>query len=167
MPEKRKSATNPAALRALEEQKRKSVAQLLFKCARLLNELAIARVNQQGVAPSLRQSHTNLFPHLDFKGVRITELARRLDISKQAVSHSVAELEGLGYVELLVDPDDARAKLVRFTKKGADGIAHGLRVLSELEQELAAKIGKRHMHALHEALLAAETALTTQFTTKQ
>ena len=57
---------------------------------------------------------------------------------------------------------DARAKLVRFTKKGTGAIAHGLSVLAELERELAAKIGERKMHALHEALLATEAALGEQ-----
>jgi DNA-binding MarR family transcriptional regulator len=150
---------SPAALRALETKKRASVAQLLFKCARLLNEQAIARVNREAGAKALRPSHTNLFPHIDFQGVRITELARRLDVSKQAVSQSVAELEALGVVELLVDPKDARARLVRFTSKGAEGLAQGLRVLGELELELMARIGERHMRALHRALLAAENAL--------
>jgi DNA-binding MarR family transcriptional regulator len=157
---KEKPSASPAVLRKLSQKKRESVAQLLFKCARLLNERAITRVNQQGLSPSLRPSHTNLLPHLDFEGVRITELSRRLDISKQAVSQSVAELEAQGVVELLVDPADARAKLVRFTKKGADAIAHGLGVLAELESELSAKIGERRMRALHDALLAAEAALS-------
>lgn len=164
-----KSPARPAALQALETMKRKSVAQLLFKCARLLNERAIARVNQSAGAPKLRPSHTNLFPHIDFEGVRVTELARRLDISKQAVSQTVAELEEQGVVELLVDPKDARAKLVRFTRKGAEAIAHGLSVLRELELELKAQIGEHHMRALHRALLAAESALEppAQFTRKQ
>ena len=157
--DERQSSVSPAVLRKLSHKKRESVAQLLFKCARLLNERAIARVNEQGMTPALRPSHTNLLPHLDFEGVRITELSRRLDISKQAVSQSVAELEALGVVELLVDPGDARAKLVRFTKKGADAIAHGRSVLAELERELAGKIGERQMHALHDALLATEAAL--------
>lgn len=154
-----KPGPSPAALRSLQAQKRASVAQLLFKCARLLNERAIARVNQRGSTSPLRPAHTSLFPHIDFDGVRITELARRLDISKQAVSQSVAELEELGVVELLSDPADARAKLVRFTSKGAEGIAQGLRVLGELERELETQIGKRRMRALHQALLAAELAL--------
>ena len=148
-----------SALRSLEVKKRGSVAQLLFKCARLFNERAIARVNANSPGPRLRQAHTNLFPHIDFEGVRITELARRLDISKQAVSQTIAELEELGVVELLVDPADARAKLVRFTSKGAESIAAGLRVLNELERELESRIGERHMRALHRALLAAENAL--------
>ena len=146
-------------LKALERKKRASVGQLLFKCARLLNERAIDRVNRQVGQPVLRASHTNLFPHIDFEGVRLTELAQRLGITKQAVGQVVAELEEMGVVELRPDPSDGRAKLVRFTAKGAKGIEHGLSVLAELETELASKIGKRHMRALHQALLAAEAVL--------
>src|SRR5687767_2166502 len=105
-------------LKALERKKRQSVGQLLFKCARLLNERAIARVNRQVGQPVLRASHTNLFPHIDFEGVRLTELAQRLGVTKQAVGQVVAELEELGVVEVRPDPSDGRAKLVRFTTKG-------------------------------------------------
>ena len=76
--------TKPPADPAFEARKRASVAQLLFKCARLVNERAIETANDLPHAIPLRRSHTNLFPHLDFEGVRITELARRLDVSKQA-----------------------------------------------------------------------------------
>lgn len=147
-------------LEALERLKRESVGQLLFKCARLLNERALARVNRDESQPVLRPAHTNLFPHIDFEGVRLTELARRLGVTKQAVSQLVAELEELGVVELVPDPTDGRAKLVRFTPKGAQAIEHGLSVLRELECELEAQIGSARMRALHDALLAAERALS-------
>ncbi len=143
-----------------EQLKRQSVAQLLFKCARLVNEEAIRRVNQSvGPEPALRASHTALFPHLTVEGVRGADLAKKLGVSKQAISQLVAELEYWGVVEQVDDPKDGRAKLVRFTAKGEQGLLQGLAVLSELEQELADKIGKRRMQELHTALLALEKAL--------
>lgn len=146
---------------AFEALKRNSVAQLLFKCARLVNERAIERVNQRvGPEPALRASHTALFPHLTAEGVRGAELAKKLGVTKQAVSQLVAELEYWGVVEQVEDPNDGRAKLVRFTPKGQEGLLQGLAVLSELEQELAEQIGKRRMQELHAALLALEGALT-------
>ena len=144
---------------ALEARKRDSVAQLLFKCARLINERAIAKVNELPHPIRLRTSHTNLFPHLDFEGVRITELARRLDISKQAVSQTIAELELMDVVETIPDPSDGRARLARFTEKGKLGIMQGLGVLRELEVEMERTIGKAKFAALHEALLALELML--------
>jgi DNA-binding MarR family transcriptional regulator len=149
----------PVDLPALEIQKRASVGQLLLKCARLFNERAIERVNSRAGAPMLRPSHTNLFPHLDFQGTRLTELAKKLGVSKQAVGQTVAELEAFGVVESITDPADARAKLVRFTPKGAESIADGLRVLGTIEQELTSEVGTDQMAALHTSLVALEAAL--------
>jgi DNA-binding MarR family transcriptional regulator len=143
-----------------EELKRQSVAQLLFKCARLVNERAIERVNTKlGPEPALRASHTALFPHLTAEGVRGADLAKKRGVTKQAVSQLVAELEYWGVVEQVADPKDGRAKLVRFTPKGEQGLLEGVAVLRELEQELSDKIGKRRMQDLHTALLALEKAL--------
>jgi DNA-binding MarR family transcriptional regulator len=142
-----------------EALKRQSVAQLLFKCARLVNERAIARVNERGTGPALRASHTAVFPHLSAEGVRGAELAKKLGVTKQAVSQLVTELEEWGVVEQIADPQDGRAKLVRFSKKGEQAMLQGLAVLNQLEAELSDKIGKRRMQELHTALLALEKAL--------
>lgn len=145
---------------AFEALKRQSVAQLLFKCARLVNERAIERVNQQlSPAPALRASHTALFPHLSREGVRGADLAKKLGVTKQAVSQLITELEEWGVVEQVADPADGRAKLVRFTKKGEQGLVQGILVLQGIERELSDKIGKRRMQELHTALLALEKAL--------
>jgi DNA-binding MarR family transcriptional regulator len=145
----------------LEDKKRRSVAQLLFKCARLVNERAIERVNREsGPSPPLRASHTALFPHLTSDGVRGADLAKKLGVTKQAISQLVAELEYWGVVEQVEDPNDGRAKLVRFTPKGEQGLLQGLAVLGTIEAELGDKIGKRRMQELHTALLALEKALT-------
>jgi DNA-binding MarR family transcriptional regulator len=141
--------------RDLEAAKKRSVAQLLFKCARLLNDRAIARANEGQDGFALRQAHTRLLPHLDFEGTRIVDLAKKMDVTKQAVSQLVTELESAGFVELVPDPDDGRAKRARLTKKGVEGIQRGLEVLTGLEKD----IGKEKMRALHDALLALETAL--------
>src|SRR5687768_16474286 len=116
-------------LEALEKEKRASVGQLLFKCTRLWDERAVARVNRQLGQPVIRPAHTKLLPHIDFQGTRLSDIAKRIGISKQAVGQLVAEMQEMGVVELLADPEDGRAKLVRFTSKGAAGIRHGLEVL--------------------------------------
>jgi DNA-binding MarR family transcriptional regulator len=144
---------------ALEVRKRASAIQLLFKCARLANERAMARVNEQAGRPLLKGAHTALLPHLTYEGVRVVELARKLEISKQAVSQTLAEMAEAGVVELTPDPSDGRAKLVRLTNAGAASIAQGLSVLEALERELAAEIGDSKMRALHDALVALEAAL--------
>lgn len=138
---------------AIEAAKRASTAQLLFKCARLLNEQGLARVRAETGQP-VRPAHAALFPHIDLEGTRITEIARRAGITKQAVGQLVDDLEAMGTVERVRDPTDGRARLVRFAR-GPDGdhaILHGLRVLGALEAELRAEVGADRWAALHDTL---------------
>jgi hypothetical protein len=46
--------------------------------------------------PRLRRSHTSLLPHIDLGGTRVTDLAERLGVSKQAASQLVDDLEAIG-----------------------------------------------------------------------
>src|SRR5204863_3802125 len=63
----------------------------------------------------LRFSHGYLVQHLVEGERTIGELAERLEVTQQAVSKTVAELEGLGYLERLADAADARVRRVRLT----------------------------------------------------
>jgi DNA-binding MarR family transcriptional regulator len=143
-------------LRAAE---RASVLARLFRCARLADEAAMARVNSEAGRNVLRRAITNLLPHLSFDGIRVVELARKVGVSKQAVSKLLGELAGAGLVEMVPDPADQRAKLVRYTPRGFAAIQHGLSVLAALERELKQKVGARRMRALGEILDALLTAL--------
>jgi DNA-binding MarR family transcriptional regulator len=144
---------------ALDVAKRASTLQLLFRAARLLDEAAVARVRADPAAAAMRTAHTALLPHLDFTGIRLTELAARVGVSKQAVAPLIDELEAMGTVERIADPDDGRAKRIRLSKRGAAAIHHGLSVLATVEAELAAAVGKPRMDDLHRALTAVLAAL--------
>lgn len=139
---------------ALEAAKNESTLQLLFKAARLLDELALKRASERSGRPRLRRSHTSLLPHIDLEGTRITDLAERLGVSKQAASQLVDDLEQLGVLAREPDPDDARAKRVVFTPLGRNGLLEGLSLLRELERELASQIGNQPMAELRRALVA-------------
>ena len=141
----------------LEQAKRANVPQLLMKCARLVNDRGMARAAERFGFP-LRASHTALFPHIDLEGTRLTELARRVGVSTQAVGQIVGELEAGGVLVREPDPQDGRAKLVRFAD-GGRSLLEGLAVLGEVETELEAEIGRRAMRSLHAALVALLDAL--------
>src|SRR5688500_14909115 len=64
----------------------------------------------------LRFAHGYAIQHLIGGALPVGELARRLEVTQQATSKVVAELEGLGYLERLVDPADARVKHVALTE---------------------------------------------------
>jgi DNA-binding MarR family transcriptional regulator len=158
------STINPAQRPDLEAAKRASAGQLLLKAARLLDERALARVNRDAHArgakqPMLRPAHTRLLPHIDFEGTRLVTIAERIGVTKQAVSQWIAELEEMKVVELVPDPDDARAKRVRFTPRGLEAIHHGLGVLRGIEDDLAARVGAKEMERLRRTLASVVTEL--------
>jgi len=137
----------------LEVKKQESGIQVLLKTARLAGDLALRRANQQRKHTTpLRPSHTALFPHIDFEGVRITTLAERVGISKQAVSQLIGDLEQRGTVELNADPSDGRAKLVRYTKRGQRELLEGLQLLREIELEIEQTIGDKKLRLFRKTL---------------
>jgi DNA-binding MarR family transcriptional regulator len=70
--------------------------------------------------PDLRSAHMGIIIHIDHPpgGTRLTELAERMQITKQSLGELVDYLEPRGYVERIPDPADRRSKLVRLTQKG-------------------------------------------------
>lgn len=145
---------SPSFAARLDAAKHESTLQLLFKAARLLDEEALDRIAQKPGRPRLRRSHMSLFPHIALEGTRITDLAERLGVTKQAVSQLVDDLVGFGVLSKTRDPEDARARRVVFTEQGREGIFEGLGTLRELEQELASAIGERPIAELRHALIA-------------
>ena len=49
---------------------------------------------------------------------RPSALARKLRVSRQAMQKTLADLEDKGYLKLVPDPDDRRAKHVRLSRTG-------------------------------------------------
>lgn len=148
-----RARTDTAFRETLAARKHASTLQLLLRAARLVDEEALRRIALQAGAPRLRPSHTSLLPHIDLEGTRITVLAERRGISKQAVSQLVAELEEAGVLAREADPDDARAVRVVFTERGRRGLLEGLEVLRSLEAELGRALGASTMEHLRSALV--------------
>ena len=84
----------------------------------------------------------NVLRHLNPEGMRLSELAKDARISKQAIGKMISELEHKGYVELIPDEFDGRAKSVRFTVKGHNLIKRAIAIVSEMENQYQSLLGK-------------------------
>lgn len=85
--------------------------------------------------PGLKLSFGQVLLHIGEDGGRIQKIAAIQDVSKQAISAIVAELEALGYLRREADPGDARQIVLRFTQQGKSLIADSVGSLTELEAE--------------------------------
>ena len=60
----------------------------------------------------------NHFVRLSVEGESPARLARAFQVTKGAMTYTLQQLESLDYITLEADPNDARAKIVRITKRG-------------------------------------------------
>ena len=103
--------------------------------------------------PDLRPGHVALFLGVDRRsGSRLTDLADRTRLTKQAMMSMVDDLESHGYVRRVPDPADARAKLVRLTANGRRAAAECRRAVQSLEQRTRRQLGDRSYEAMRDAL---------------
>ena len=85
-------------------------------------------------------------------GTRLTDLAEQALVTKQTAGHLVDQLERSGYVRRVVDPTDARARLVRMAERGLAAVAVARRVEAEVEAEWTAHLGEEAAAQLRAAL---------------
>jgi DNA-binding MarR family transcriptional regulator len=99
----------------------------------------------------VREGHGCVFGFIDLEhGSRLTDLADRSGLTKQAVGEAVAELELKGYVERVPDPLDGRAKIIKLTERGHEACLTGRRLFAEIEREWAERYGEERIASLRE-----------------
>lgn len=87
----------------------------------IINQLASSALER--VLPGgLRLAHFTLMTHLSRRGGAWSpaRLANALQVTRGAITNTVARLESRGLVEVTPDPDDGRGKMVRLTQAGSE-----------------------------------------------
>jgi DNA-binding MarR family transcriptional regulator len=73
-------------------------------------------------------------------------------MSKQAMNRILGSLEELGYLVRSHDPDEGRARIVKFTKRGHAAYAKAIEVLRQIEKDWRAELGPKDFTQLKELL---------------
>lgn len=128
-----------------------NLAILLREPFRVGSEILHRRFAERG-HPEVRPPHGNVMQYLDDAGTRVSDLARRAQMTKQSMAELVAHLERHGYVERVPDPRDRRAKLVRATARGRELYAIAREVVAEIERDWTARLGAAKMRQLKRLL---------------
>lgn len=135
----------------MNSRTRDTLGQLLLRAFKWFDQGLLDRLHSTGF-PELRRSHSLVFAHLDTGGTRISELARRIGVSRQAVHETVGELRRTGLVELVADPTNRSARLVVMTEEGRRSVRAARRIYADLERELASRLGPEKATELRRAL---------------
>jgi len=86
-------------------------------------------------------AHIHITRHLALGGTRLTDLAERAGMSKQAMGDLVNQCEAWGLVTREADPRDARARVVRFTPTGLAWLQAFRDAVAQAEREFRAEVG--------------------------
>jgi DNA-binding MarR family transcriptional regulator len=87
------------------------------------------------------------------EGARPGVLAVRAGISKQAMNQLLRSLEALGYIVRTDAPDQGRARIIRFTKRGRAAYLKIYNILHDIEREWSADLGPQRFPQLKSLLL--------------
>lgn len=101
----------------------------------------------------LTPTHLYVFQLPGPEGVRPTELADRMNMTKQATNHLLASLEARGYLERIPAPDDARGKVLRLTARGRRVALIMVESSRRLEREWADRLGRDALERLRRQLV--------------
>lgn len=97
-------------------------------------------------------SMARLYSYLGDNPVPMSELARRLKISRQAVHQLVVESLNSDFLEVIDSPKDKRIKLVKFSANGKKMSDVALAEIHQAERELAKHLGEDNVKELRRIL---------------
>jgi DNA-binding MarR family transcriptional regulator len=140
----------------MQRPNRTDLLALLYTAADALVGDLTARMEEAGYG-DVRGAHGCVFGNIEPAGMRLTELADRAGMTKQAVGEAVSDLERLGYAERVADPSDGRAKIIRLTEAGSAAQRAGFAIISELEAEWAERFGAERIEQMRSLLIEITT----------
>ena len=109
----------------------------------------IQAANVNGLRPS--QHRVIALVPVD-RGVTVTELAERVGMTKQGIGQFVTQLVESGHLEVDIDAEDRRIRVIRRTAKGTQAARTLAARLRDLENDWAESVGP-HRYAEFRSLL--------------
>lgn len=128
-----------------------NIGRLLNSAVRRFEDRVLELMTAAGYADA-RISHVNLTRNLDREGTRLTELAIRAGMTKQAMGELVDQCAAIGLVERTDDPGDKRAKIVQFTRLGIQWLEAFRKAVDRAEHEMRTEVGGTRHDGMRAAL---------------
>jgi DNA-binding MarR family transcriptional regulator len=91
-----------------------------------------------------------VYPHPD--GIRPSDLAERINMTKQATNYLLGQLEALGYIERRAQKGSSR-RLVFLTRRGWQSIDRHRAAIVDIEAQWAKAIGQKRFNDFKETLV--------------
>jgi len=125
---------------------------LATKAGRALQADMVVQSNNRGY-PEIQQSHNAVFATLPPEGARAADMAARFGITRQSMGEIIRDMVAAGSLEMVPDPTDGRAKIVKWTEHGKKVASDGYDHIVELDRVFRDKFGDDDVDTTYRVML--------------
>lgn len=112
----------------------------------------IAEIADGDALTTLTASQFRLLDQLPTEGDRVTDVALRSKITKQALGQLASQLANRGYVDIVQDPTNRRAKVIRCTARGERARSAIRAAMAAVEARWRNEVGEERYRIFREVL---------------
>ena len=106
------------------------------------NENVPLALSNLAARAQITAAHVHITRHVALEGSRLTDLAARAGVTKQAMGDLVDQCEAWDLVTREADPRDARARIVKFTPTGLAWLQAFKDAVAQADAEFRAEVGE-------------------------
>ena len=136
-----------------------NIRNILYQLTHVLDE-RLLQYRKGSRYEKVWQSDTRVFVQATRRRMTLSEIARELKVTRQAVQASVKRLRKLDVVDLEAIPGNRRDKCVIVTSRGRVAQAGVVRQVAFMEDEIAKALGPMDLETFRTALLALLEGMT-------
>ena len=128
-------------------------ARILHQLKREFDEWSMDHLSKDGFF-DMKMGYMAFLMNISSDGITNNDLAKKIRVTKQAMSKTLKELENLDLVELKPNPNDARSSLILLTEYGMKTVIHCRQKVSGLTEVYKKTIGAKKYKEMLESLTA-------------
>jgi DNA-binding MarR family transcriptional regulator len=117
----------------------------------LVRDRILAGLHARGF-DDLNAAHFNVMQYPGPDGLRPTELAVQMRMTKQAANYLLGQMEEMGYLERRQHATDPRLRVIRLTARGRRALNAMREIVAEVEADWERELGARRFRDLRELL---------------
>ena len=139
-------------LKELFAQRQKNWGRIIFHLKKKYEDWLIDTLAEKGY-PGFKMSFMQLIMYIDTEGSIGNDLALQANVTRQAMSKIVKELEEEGYISTKHHADDKRTIRILLTKKGKNLVLEIFKALEQLTNDYKEVIGAKRFDSAMQVFL--------------
>lgn len=126
----------------LSGNKEYNFARVLSHLKKHFDEWCMGNLSREGY-PDMKVGYMAFLMNIGSEGITNNDLAKKIRVTKQAMSKTSKELQRLDLIELTPNPQDARSSLITLTTYGMKMVIHARQKVNKLTEKYIEAMGSK------------------------